>query len=407
MDRVINQAELSNITDYLIPHFKFVVFNRISNSFSFIIPAVVVLMGTSCSRKADVQSVTIGAILPLSGNSAQYGKFCQEGFQLALDEINKQGGVKGSPLRVIWEDDQGIPSSAAAAMTKLTTIDNVPIVFGSWASSCVLAQAPIAEANRIPILAEAQSPKIRDAGDYVFRIQPDSRYYLRVLAPYACQKLSLKKLAILYLNNDYGVDQAAVFRGLVEGLGSKIVFEEGFPQGAQDFRAVLTKLKATQPDGVFVPAYAEAGLILKQAAELGIKSQFLGSAPMESPDVVLTAGKAAEGVIYVHHFDPDSNDARVKKFQKNYEAKYGHAPEGYAALAYDAAYVLAHILGKCDGSRECLKDELYKVQNLPGVSGPTSFDDHGDVLKPIVVRTIKDGKFITISREPILEKPAP
>lgn len=371
---------------------------------SSILSALVVV---SCEKNAGTQPVTIGGILPLSGNSAQYGKFCQEGFQLALGEINKQGGVKGAPLRVIWEDDQAVPSSAAAAMTKLTTVDKVPIVFGSWASSCVLAQAPIAEANHIPILAEAQSPQIRDAGDYIFRIQPDSRLYLRVLAPYACQKLLLKKIAILYLNNDYGVDQAAVFKGLVEGLGSQIVFEEGFPQGAQDFRAVLTKLKAAAPDGVFVPAYAEAGPILKQAAELGIKTQFLGSAPMESPDVVLTAGKAAEGVIYVHHFDPDSNDAKVKEFQKNYQEKNGRAPEGYAALAYDAAYVLADILSKCGASRECLKNELYKVQNLPGVSGPTSFDDHGDVLKPIVVRTIKDGKFTTIFREPILEKDSP
>jgi branched-chain amino acid transport system substrate-binding protein len=363
----------------------------------FVVSALVVV---SCGEKPGTKPVTIGAILPLSGNSAQYGKFCQEGFQLALTDINKQGGVKGAPLRVIWEDDQAVPSSAAAAMTKLTTVDKVPIVFGSWASSCVLAQAPIAEANHIPILAEAQSPQIRDAGDYVFRIQPDSRLYLRVLAPYACQKLLLKKLAILYLNNDYGVDQAGVFKNLVEGLGSEVVFEEGFPQGAQDFRTVLTKLKAAAPDGVFVPAYAEAGAILKQAAELGIKTQFLGSAPMESPDVVLTAGKAADGVIYVHHFDPDSNETKVKEFQTNYQAKYGRAPEGYAALAYDAAYVLAQVLGQCDGSRECLKSELYKVQNLPGVSGPTSFDDHGDVIKPIVVRTIREGKFVTIQSEP-------
>ncbi len=363
------------------------------------------LIVISCGQKAGTQPITIGAILPLSGNSAQYGKFCQEGFQLALDEINKQGGVKGAPLRVIWEDDQAVPSSAAAAMTKLATVDKVPIVFGTWASSCVLAQAPIAEANRIPILAEAQSPQIRDAGDYVFRIQPDSRYYLKVLAPYACQKLGLKKLAILYVNNDYGVDQAAVFKNLAEGLGSKVVFEEGFPQGAQDFRSVLTKLKGAEPDGVFVPAYAEAGVILKQAAELGIKTQFLGSAPMESPDVVLTAGKAAEGVIYVHHFDPDSDDPKIKEFQKKYEAKYGRAPEGYGALAYDAAYVTAHVLDKAGTSREQIKDELYKVRDFPGVSGPTSFDDHGDVIKPIVVRTIKDGKFLTIYREPKLRKP--
>jgi len=361
-----------------------------------IIVVAVVFIVWRRDKEEQSQEITIGSILPLSGNSAQYGKFVQEGFELAIEEINKQGGIKGAPLRVIYEDDQANPSLAATAMGKLVQVDKVPIVFGSWPSSSVLAQAPIANQHRIPILAEAQSPKIREAGDYVFRIQPDSRDYLNILAPYACRNLSLKRIAILYVNNDYGVDQADVFKLKVKELGSEVVFAEGFNQGAQDFRTVLTKIKATSPDGIFIPAYAEAGIILKQASEQGITAKFLGSAPMENPDVILTAGKAAEGVIYVHHFDPDSDDPKVKQFQQSYRSKYGRYPEGYAALAYDAGFVLQHVLNMCGPSAECLKNELYKVHNFPGVAGPTSFDDHGDVIKPIVVRTIKDGQFVTI-----------
>jgi branched-chain amino acid transport system substrate-binding protein len=361
-----------------------------------VVMVIAVLWGM---RSGKPQAIRIGAILPLSGTAAEYGKWVQEGFELGRQEINEQGGINGRKFEVVYEDDQAIPRLAAAAMQKLATVDRVPIVFGSWASSCALAEAPIANETRTPILVEAQSPQIRDAGDYVFRIQPDSRYYLKFLAPYAVKKLGLRRFAILYVNNDYGVDQSKVFKQLLEDLGAQVVMNEGFAQGGQDFRAMLAKVRPLDPDGIFVPAYAEAGLILKQAVELGIKSQFLGSAPIENPDILVTAGKAAEGVIYVHHFDPDSPDPRVKNFQKKFRTKYNHEPEGYAALAYDAAYVIAHVLGLAGTDRESIKKALYGVQNFPGATGPTSFDDHGDVIKPIVIRTIRDGHFVTIARE--------
>jgi branched-chain amino acid transport system substrate-binding protein len=365
---------------------------------AIIISGLVVLaaIGVVVWRKAHSRAVAIGAVLPLSGSSAQYGRFVKDGFDLAIEEINKKAGNEGITLRVIYEDDQAVPGQAASAMTKLVKADDVPIVFGSWASSCVLAQAPIAEKEKVPILAEAQSPQIRDAGDYVFRIQPDSRYYLNVLAPYVCKDLNLKRIAILYVNNDYGKDQANVFRDLAQKLGSQIVFEEGFSQGTQDFRTVLTKMKESTPDGVFIPVYAEAGPILKQAYELGIKSKFFGSAPLENPDVLATAGEGAEGVIYVHHFDPDSDEPQVKQFIQNFKMKYGRAPEGYAALAYDGAYVIDHVLTICGSSRVCIKNELYKIKDFPGVAGPTTFDDHGDVIKPIVIRSVKNDQFVTI-----------
>jgi len=157
-------------------------------------------------------------------------------------------------------------------------------------------------------------------------------------------------------------------------------------------------MKETQPDGVFIPAYAEAGPILKQARELGITTQFLGSAPIENRDVVLTAGEGAEGVIYVHHFDPDNPDERVQSFTKKYKKTYNADAEGYAALGYDAAYVIAHVIGEVGTDKEAIKNALYEVRNLPGVAGATSFDEMGDVIKPIVIRTIKDGQFVTISR---------
>jgi len=171
----------------------------------------------SMGEEKPSETIKIGAILPLSGSAAQYGKFVQSGFELARKEINANGGISGKEFTVIYEDDQAIPKQAAAAMRKLVSVNKVPIVFGSWASSSALAQAPIANETKTPMLAEAQSPKIRDAGDYVFRIQPDSRFYLKKLAPYSVNKLGLKRFGIFYVNNDYGKDQSEVFKNLVEG----------------------------------------------------------------------------------------------------------------------------------------------------------------------------------------------
>lgn len=367
-----------------------------ASTVTLILLILFMVFSSGCAEKEGAKEIKIGAILPLTGNSAQYGLWIKDAVEMAREEINSLGGVNGRNLIVLYEDDQADPKAATNAMQKLVATDNVPIIFGSWASSSVLAQAPIAEKNRIPILAEAQSPKIRDAGDYVFRIQPDSRYYLKFLVPYVYNQLDIHTLAILYLNNDYGVDQSQVFTDLFEQLGGKIIYSEAFEQNAVDFRTQLAKIKLLNPQGVFIPAYTEAGYILKQAFEMGIKTQFIGSAPLENPDILKIANIAAEGAIYPHHFDPESSDPKVKEFKEKYERKFGRELEGYAALAYDALYIIAYVLENCGQDKECIKNALYNVQDFSGVTGSTSFDDHGDVIKPIVIRGIKDGKFTTI-----------
>ncbi|OGW41512.1 MAG: hypothetical protein A2Y97_10865 [Nitrospirae bacterium RBG_13_39_12] len=359
--------------------------------------AFLMVFSFGCAKKEE-KEIKIGAILPLTGQSGQYGQWIRDSLEMARQEINNQGGINGKKLLIIYEDDQADPKAAANAMQKFVTIEKVPIVFGSWASSCVLAQAPIAEKTHTPILAEAQSPKIRDSGDYIFRIQPDSRYYLKYLIPYVYNNLNVHTLAILYVNNDYGVDQAKVFEDYFKQLGGKVVFSEAFEQGTVDFRTQLSKIRSLKPQGVFIPAYTEAGYILRQARELGIKTQFIGSAPLENPDILKIAGIGTEGAIYPHHFDPESSDPNVQQFAEKYKHRFGREIEGYAALAYDGLYVIAHVLKQCGEDRECIKNAIYGVQNFPGVTGLTSFDDHGDVIKPIVIRTVKNGKFRTLWR---------
>lgn len=343
----------------------------------------------------------IAAILPLTGTKANYGTDIKNGLELAKEEINKSGGVKGNSLEIDYEDDQAEPKLAVSATEKIIRSGDFSVIFGPWASSCALAMAPIAEKNKMPVLAEAQSPQIRDAGDYIFRIQPDSRYYLKYLVPYVFETLKIRKVAILYVNNDYGSDQASYFSESFKKLGGEVVFYDGYSQNNTDFKTQLTKLKTLKPDGVFIPAYTEAGYILKQSHEMGFSPQFIGSAPIENPDVITIAGSAANGVVYPHHFDPETNDTLAINFIHNYEMKYNPKKvEGFSALAYDGLYIIKLLLEQCD-NKECIKNNFYKIK-YKGATGVSSFDDHGDVIKPITIRHIVNQEFRTIKTSEIL-----
>jgi len=357
-----------------------------------IIMALALILILTQTKKGP-ESFKIGAVLPLTGSSARYGKWIQEALDLGKEEINSAEGIKGKKLEIIYEDDQANPTAAANAMRKLIDSDKVPVVFGSWASSAVLAQAPIAEQTHTVLMGEAISPKIRDAGDYVFRIQPDARYYLRKFIPFIYKDLNLRKISILHVNNDFGADQADVFKKEFESLGGKILSDDSFEQGATDFKTELSKIKVKSPEAIFCPAYTEIAIILKQAKELGLSCQFLASVPFENPDILKAARNAAEGVIYPHHFDPDSSDSLVQEYQKKYLDKYGRKSEGFAALAYDGIRIIAQALKDCGNNPPCIKDYLYKLRDFPGVTGPTTFDDHGDVVKQILIKTVRNSVF--------------
>jgi len=355
--------------------------------------AIILLLTLGCPPKG-AEEIRIGAVLPLTGSSAQYGIWIKEALELYKDEVNANGGINGKHLAIIYEDDQADPRVAANVMQELITLYKVPVVYGSWASSCVLAQAPIAEKAKTVLMGEAISPKIRDAGDYTFRMQPDARYYIQQLVPFVFNNLKVRKVAILYVNNDFGSDQARVFADEFTKLGGKILSSNGYEQSATDFKTDLTKIKSEKPEAVFVPGYTELAVILNQAKELGLAPQFLASVPFENPQIVQAASNAAEGVIYPHHFDPDATNPLSKIYQKAYQKRYGRQSEGFAALAYDGLRIIVDVMKRIGSNATNIKEELYKIKDFPGVTGPTTFDDHGDVIKPIIMKTVKNGAFV-------------
>jgi len=264
-----------------------------------------------------------------------------------------------------------------------------------WIPSCrvVVASAPIAEKAQVIVMAQAISPLISDAGDYIFRIQPSASYYSRELTRIAIEKLGLKKIAILYINNEFGIALKDTVQEESKKIGATIITPESYTQGDQDFRSQLTKIKDAEPDALFIGGYQEQALIVRQAHEIGLNARILAGPPFENKSLIDDLGELAEGVIYPYHFIADTNRPETIIYINAYREKFGVETGGFAPLMYDAVYIIKNALALCDTNTQCIKGVLYNT-TYKGVSGTITFDHNGDPRSAIVIKTVKDGEFI-------------
>jgi branched-chain amino acid transport system substrate-binding protein len=346
-------------------------------------------------KYAEQGEIVLGAVFDLTGSLSYMGQWSLEGAKIAEEEINADGGLYGKTLRLAIEDAETSPKTAVTAFQRLRSTYHVQIVIGFNGSSEVMAVAPLAERERVVLLSTgAASPDITTAGDYVFRNRLSGAVETARIAELAFANLSLRRGAILFINTDYGKGYAEAFRARFTGMGGEIAVAEGFAQDQSDFKPHLTKIAALKDvEFVYLASHTrEAGMIFKQAKELGIATRWLASNAIEAPDLFNVAGDAAEGVLYcVEGYNP--NDDASRKFNAKYRQRYGRDSEMFAAHAYDAVRLFAKLTsqGKKDG--EAIKEALYAVTDYPGVSGLTSFDKNGDVVKKIVIRTVRGRTF--------------
>jgi len=359
-----------------------------------IIAALAVLLVVTQTKRGP-EEIKIGAILPLTGEAAKYGKSAKRGIDLALEEINAKGGIKGKKLTIIYEDSKGNPKEGVSAILKLITVHKVPAILGAMSSSVTLAIAPIAEENKIVLLSPASSsPKITHAGDYIFRNCYSDIYEGKKMAHYIYNETRYKKVAIIHINNDYGIGLREAFRDEFNKLGGKVVAVETYDFGATDFRTQLSKIKESDPDAIYIVGYSEMGRLLVQAKELELRIPFFSCIMFEDPDILKVAGDIAEGVVYTYpSYNPKSREDVVANFINIFEKKYNQKPDGFAANAYDALKILALAIEKGGGKSEQIKKALYSIKDYPGVTGKTSFDGNGDVIKPIGIKQSVRGKF--------------
>lgn len=348
-----------------------------------------------CGNNQKSQTIKIGAILPLSGEVAVYGKSLQYGMDLALEEYIRKipNGLK---IEVIYEDSKADPKLAVNSIQKLTSIDKCNIVLGGFSSSEVLSIAPIAEKNKTVLISPtASSPSITNAGDYIFRTTPSDNFDGEIMAKFAYNELHLRNVALIFANSDYGQGISKVFVSKFINLGGKISIQKSFESGVNDFKSQLSAIKETKPDGLYIVAAAEIGLILKQKSELNlgdIKTFTVGLA--ESPKVIETAGEAANNVFYSYpSYQVNSDDKEIKDYISNFKLKYNSEPDVLVAYGYDLMNITLAVLKNNYESSEKIRDALYSLKNFNGVSGQISFDINGDVTKTAGIKVIKQGKF--------------
>jgi branched-chain amino acid transport system substrate-binding protein len=389
---------------------------RLRSGFGLVLGLALVAAGCGGAAKDEL---VVGEYGSLTGNDADFGQSTKRGMELALDQLvaQKQGKIGGLKVRVVVEDDQGKPEEAATVVQKLVNQDRVLAVIGEVASGRSLAAAPICQEAGVPMISPSSTnPKVTEVGDYIFRMCFIDPFQGTVMAKFTAQNLALKKVAILTDNkNAYSVGLTQFYKESFEALGGQIVTEQSYGSGDTDFRSQLTAIKAKGPQAIYLPGYyTEAGLIARQARELGIQVPILGGDGWESDQLIGIGGTALEGCYYSNHFAADNPDPRLQEFLKTYAAKYaGQEPNAIVGLAYDAGVVLFQCMDKLAtqspevfkglsssraGSPErkaaCkqLRDLIAATTNFPGVTGNITLDANRNASKPAVVLEIKGGK---------------
>ncbi len=349
---------------------------------------------SACKKNENV--LTLGEFASLTGTTATFGQSMNDGVQLALEEVNKTGGLLGKQVEVIVEDDQSKPEEARTAVLKLIKQNQVKALIGEVASSRSLAAAPEAQKSKIPMISPASTnPKVTEVGDYIFRACFVDTFQGSSMARFAYGDLGLRKVAILYdIKNDYSVGLMEFFEKTFKELGGEIVAKQSYSEGDIEFRAQLTDIKSADPRAIYVPGYyTEVGLIARQARDLGLNVPLLGGDGWDSPKTLEIGGAAVEGSYYSNHYSADDPSPVVQDFIKKYQAKFGKVPDAMAVLGYDAANLLFDAIkraGSDEGPK--IRDALAATKDFQGVTGSITMDAQRNAKKKIVILKIEGGK---------------
>lgn len=364
---------------------------------SLVVLALIIWAGYTYTQKLEVgsdETIKIGVILPLTGELASYGEGVKNAINLAVEQSEFK-----DEIQIIVEDDHSCLSpNAVSAVQKLINLDKVEGIIGSLCTGSTLAITPIAEENKIIVISPSSTGKnLTEAGEYVFRTIASDADKSIAVANYAYNKGFRKAVLLFDSTQDALVSQKDDVKLAFKNLGGEIIIEESFATSDRDFRSQLNKIKNIDEDIIFVSAIPEAlGIILKQAENLELDTQFVSTETSAgTKELVDIAGLSAEGLIFPFATTPDNLE--YNKFIEDYKTKYGVEPTAYAAEGYDAAMLLIKALFASDGTAESIKDELFKVgKNYYGASGLITFDQNGDVQKPMVIRKIENGQFVDI-----------
>ncbi|MCG9129232.1 ABC transporter substrate-binding protein [Candidatus Poribacteria bacterium] len=376
-----------------------------------LIPIVFVL---GCDSGNQVRVAVAG---PFTGNAAAFGEMIKRGAELKAKEINEAGGINGRQLKLLFGDDTGTEKEAKAVATRFATDRRVLAVVGHFNSTCSIAGKPIYKENGIVELSPGSTNvDVCQGSDWTFRNLYRDDFQGAFIAKYIKTYLTeYKTVGVIFENDDYGRGLRDGFLAEAEKIDLSVVADTAYDRDTTDYTAQLTNIKAENPDMLLISGlYGQAGLIAKQARNLGITAPFFGADGIDSPEFIIIAEDAANGTYLSTPFTFRAGGDEAANVAKAFEAEFGVPPDTWAALTYDAMGMIAEAIEKTYNSdaplaenRKAIRDHLAGLdtpeEGYTGITGLTYFDKNGDTVnKPAYVKIVKDGEF-TMAENQLLD----
>ena len=344
---------------------------------------------------ASAENIKIGFNVPLTGFAAADGQSALHGAELAVEQVNANGGVNGSMLELVVYDDQASPKEAAPLAIKMITQDEVVAgVSGSY-SGATRAAATIFSENSVPyISAYAIHPDITRAGDYVFRTSFMGEVQGRAGAKLIGEMLGKKRVTMITLNNDFGISLANGFKDKAGDFGIEIISEYEYSIKDREFGAIVSKIKSENPDAIYASGYFfTAGPLVRQLRAAGINQPVIGQEGYDSQKFIEIAGDASEGVMITTSLDRDSSNPVTQSFIEGFSNKAGYPADMVGASGHTAILVLADALSRAGNTDKASLRDAIASTNLEASTGQISFNALGEVQKDVQVQVVRDGNW--------------
>lgn len=341
--------------------------------------------------------ILIGGLAPLTGNVAVYGITATNGAKLAFDEINAKGGILGKQIKFDILDEKGDESEAVSAYKKLSSQGMVALLGDITSKPTMAVAAEAADENMPMVTPTATAADVTTYGSNIFRVCFIDPFQGETMANYASETLKAEKAAVLYnTSDDYSSGIANAFKDKAESLGIEVVAFEGHGATDVDFKTQLTNIKQADPDVLLIPNYyAQVALIAPQAKEVGLEATLLGADGWDGVTAAVAADNLSvlEDAYFCNHYSIKDEAEKVQNFITAYKNKYGEEPSAFAALSYDAAYIIANAIEKAGSADKDAINEALKNTEYDGVTGKMTFDENNNPVKAVTIVKIVNGDY--------------
>ena len=347
------------------------------------------------------EPIKIGVVNMLTGPFAEGGSFQVNGLQLALEDINKAGGILGRPVELRTEDNQSTNPGTVLAFSKLSTDPAIKAIVGPIASTQIQAASPAIAKAGIPTMIGGTDPSLtRVNNKWVFRARPNDLYSSKVIADFGVNTLKLKKWAIVHATDAFGQGGAKALTEALQALGVTPILDQGYTSNAQDFAPIVLAVKKSGAEvlGTYMTVPADQAIFAKQLKQLGVNIQWVGSPTTVAVTTRNLAGEALYGSYAAVDFNADANDA-AREFTKRYKERYGIYPDNFASWAYDALNILALAMNNAKSTEpEAIRKAILAIKGYKGLEGTYEFDGRGDGLHGYNVVKNDGGKIVFMKR---------